>query len=121
MGGQNTTSILPARPSAAPAAHCLILGQEVPVQQVRFIAEPCTAAPGTFDVACFVPESAVTAMDEQSVPGAMVADIMLSMGISELRVMTRVSRIRIAMTDQPLPEAVQVWDLGEIFDSAPLH
>ncbi len=61
-----------------------ILGQEGPIQQVRLLAEPCTAAPGTFDVACFVPEAAVTAMDPQGVPGALVADIMLSMGSGEL-------------------------------------
>jgi hypothetical protein len=98
-----------------------ILGKEVPVQQVRFMAKPSTAAPGTFDVACFVPKSAVTEMDPQSVPGALVADIMLSMGIGELRVMTRVSRIGIAVTDQPPPEAVKAWDLVEIIDSTPAH
>ena len=53
-----------AQPTPREMAHELasleILGQEVPVQQVRFLAEPSTAAPGTFNVACFVPESAVT-------------------------------------------------------------
>jgi hypothetical protein len=98
-----------------------ILGQEVPVQQVRFMAEPSTAAPGTFDVACFVPDSAVTAMDPQGVPGALVADIMLSMGIGELRVMTRVSRIGIAVTNRPPPEAIPAWELVEIIDSVAAH
>jgi hypothetical protein len=98
-----------------------ILGKEVPVQKVRFMAEPSTAAPGTFDVACFVPNSAVTEIDPPSVPGALVADIMLSMGIGELRVMTRVSRIGIAVTDQPPPQALQAWDLIEIIDSALAH
>ena len=64
---------------------------------------------------------AVTAMDPQGLPGALVADILLSMGIGELRVMTRVSRIGIAVTDQPPPEAIQAWDLVEIIDSAPVH
>jgi hypothetical protein len=98
-----------------------ILGQEVPVQQVRFMAEPSTAAPGTFDVACFVPESAGTEMDPQGLPSALVADILLSMGIGELRVMTRVSRIGIAVTNHPPPKAIQAWDLVEIIDSVPAH
>lgn len=98
-----------------------ILGKEVPVQQVRFMAEPSAAAPGTFDLACFVPSSAVTEMDPPGLPGAVVADIMLSMGIGELRVMTRVSRIGIAVTDLPPPDAIPAWDLVEIVDSAPAH
>jgi hypothetical protein len=98
-----------------------ILGQEVPVQQVRFMAEPSTAAPGTFDVACFVPTSAVTDMDVEPIPGALVAHIVLSMGIGELRVMTRVRSIGIAVTNQAPPEAVPAWDLIEIIDAAPAH
>jgi hypothetical protein len=98
-----------------------ILGKEVPVQQVRFMAEPSTTAPGTFNVACFVPDLAVTEMDPQGLPGALVADVMLSMGIGELRVMTRVSRIGIAVTNHPPPEAIRAWDLVEILDSAPAH
>jgi hypothetical protein len=98
-----------------------IFGKEVPVQQVRFMAEPSTAAPGTFDVACFVPESAVTAMDPQGLPGALVADVLLNMGIGELRVMMRVSRIGIAVTNHPPPKAIQAWDLVEIIDSVPAH
>jgi hypothetical protein len=94
-----------------------ILGQEVPLQQVRFMAEPSTAAPGTFDVACFVPNAAVTEMAPQGVPGALVADVLLNMGIGELRVMTRVSRIGIAVTDQPPPGALQAWELVGIIDS----
>ncbi len=98
-----------------------ILGKEVPVQQVRFMAEPSAAVPGTFDVACFVPESAVTAMDPKDLPGALVADILLSMGIGELRVITRVTSMGVAVTNQPPPEAVHAWDLAEIIDSAPVH
>lgn len=72
-------------------------------------------------MACFVPNAAVTEMDPQGVPGALVADIMLSMGIGELRAMTRVTSLGVAVTDQPPPEALQAWDLVEIFDSAPAH
>jgi hypothetical protein len=98
-----------------------ILGQEIPVQKVRFMAEPSATTPGTFDVACFVPNAAVTEMDPQGVPGALVADILLSMGIGELRVMTRVSSVGVAVTDQPPPGALHAWDLVELIDSAPVH
>ncbi|WP_043458919.1 hypothetical protein [Azohydromonas australica] len=98
-----------------------ILGQEIPVQQVRFLAAPNATVPGTFDVACFLPNAAVTEMDPQSLPGALIADIMLSMGIGELRVMTRVRSIGIAVTDQPPPESLNAWDLVEVIDSAPAH
>jgi hypothetical protein len=60
-------------------------------------------------------------MDPEGLPGALVADITLSMGIGELRVMTRVNRIGIAVTNQAPPEAIRAWDLIEIFDSAPAH
>ena len=60
-------------------------------------------------------------MDPLGTLGALVADITLSMGIGELRVMTRVSRIGIAVTDQPPPEAIPAWDLVEVIDSAPAH
>lgn len=98
-----------------------IRGREVRLHQVRFLAEPSTIAPGTFDVACFVPTSALTEMDPQDVPGALVANVVLSMGIGELRVMTRVRSIGIAMTDRPPPDSVNAWDLIEIIDSAPVH
>ena len=39
----------------------------------------------------------------------------------ELRLMTRMSSMGIAVTDQPPPEAVQAWDLVVITDSAPVH
>ena len=98
-----------------------VLGRDVPIQKVRFMAEPSTTAPGTFDLACFVPQSAVTDEDPEEVPGALVANIVLSLGIGELRAMTRVSSIDIAVTEQPPPEAIPAWDLVEIIDSAPAH
>jgi hypothetical protein len=98
-----------------------VLGQQVPIHEVRFLAEPSITAPGTFDIACFVPSSAVTDLDPQGVPGALLANIVLSMGLGELRLMTRVSSIGIAVTPRPPPEAVQAWDLVPIIDSAPLH
>jgi hypothetical protein len=98
-----------------------VLGRKIPVQKVRFMAEPSSIAPGTFDIACFVPDSAVTEMDPEGLPGALVADITLSMGIGELRVMTRVSRIGIAVTNQAPPDAIEAWDLVKIIDSAPVH
>jgi hypothetical protein len=88
---------------------------------VRFLAEPSLTAPGAFDLACFVPSSAVTEMDPQGLPGALVADVTLNMGIGEMRMMTRVSRIGIAVTDHPPPESIQAWDLAAIMDSAPAH
>jgi hypothetical protein len=109
------------RTMARELASLEILGREIPVQQVRFMAEPSSTAPGTFDLACFVPDSAVTEMDPKSLPGALVADITLSMGIGELRAMTRVSRIGIAVTNHPPPEAIPAWDLVEIIDSALAH
>ena len=70
---------------------------------------------------CFVPDSAVTKMDPRGVPGALVADLALSMGIGELRVMPRVTSMGIAVMDQPPPGTLQVWDLVEIIDCAPVH
>jgi hypothetical protein len=60
-------------------------------------------------------------MDPEGIPGALVTDVMLNMGIGELREMTRVSRIGIAVTDLPPPEAIPARDLVEIIDSAPAH
>lgn len=68
-----------------------------------------------------MPSSAVNEMDPQGPPGALVAGVLLSMGIGELRVMTRVSRIGIAVTNHPPPKAIRAWDLVEIIDSAPAH
>jgi hypothetical protein len=98
-----------------------LLGQEVPIRQVRFLAEPSATASGTFDIACFVPKWAVPDMDPEGVPGALLANIVLSMGIGELRVMTRISSIGIAVTQQAPPESVLAWDLIDIIDSALAH
>lgn len=68
-----------------------------------------------------MPESTVTGMDPQGLPGALVADIMLSMGIGELRVMTRVSSMGVAVTGQPPAGAFQARELVEIINSAPVH
>jgi hypothetical protein len=85
------------------------------------MAAPKATVPGTFDGACFVLSSAVTKMAPQGVPGALVAAIMLRMGIGELRVRTRVSSIGTAVTEQPPPGALQACGLVEIIDSAPAH
>lgn len=98
-----------------------VLGTKVQAQKVRFLAEPSTAAPGTFDLTSFVPSSAVSEFDPKDIPGSLVTRFILDMGIGELRLMTRVSSIGVALTDQPPPEAVQAWDLVEIIDSALAH
>jgi hypothetical protein len=98
-----------------------VVGNEVPLHRVRYMAEPNGIAPGTFDVVCFVPGAAATAIDPQEVPGALVANIVLSMGIGELRVMTRVASVGIAVTDHPPPGALSAWDLTEVIDSAQAH
>ncbi|WP_169517031.1 hypothetical protein [Azohydromonas australica] len=67
------------------------------------------------------PSSAVTETDAQGVPGALVADVMLCIGIGELRAMTRVSSRGVAVTDRPPPEALQAWELVEITDRVPVH
>jgi hypothetical protein len=51
----------------------------------------------------------------------LVADVMLNMGIGELRVMTRVRSIGIAVTDQPPSGTILALDLIEIIDPAPAH
>jgi hypothetical protein len=114
-----------AQPIPTQLAHELgligIRGREIPLHHVRFLAEPSAAAPGTFDLACCVPAAAVSELDPERVPGALVAHIVLSMGIGELRVMTRVRSIGIAVTDQPPPGSLNAWDLIEVIDSAPTH
>lgn len=98
-----------------------LLGREVPLQKVRFLAEPSNTAPGTFDIVGFVPPSGITGMDPEEVPGTVVANVVLSMGIGELRVMTRIRSIGIAVTEKPPADAVAAWDLLEIIDRAPTH
>jgi hypothetical protein len=98
-----------------------IRGREIPLHHVRFLAKPSAVAPGTFDLACCVPAAAVSDLDQEKVPGALVAHIVLSMGIGELRVMTRVRSIGIAVTDQPPPGSLNAWDLVEVIDSTLAH
>ncbi len=98
-----------------------VIGTKVQAQKVCFMAEPSTAVPGTFDLTSFVPSSAVCEFDPKDIPGALVTRFILDMGIGELRLMTRVHSIGVAVTDQPPPEAVPAWDLVEIIDSAPAH
>ena len=97
------------------------LGHDVLIHQVRFLAKPSPTGPGTFDIACFVPELAVTDGDTEDIPGALFANLVLSMGIGELRVMTRVNRIDTMVTDQAPAEAVHAWDLVDLIDSALTH
>ena len=68
-----------------------------------------------------MPSLTVTEMDRQGLPGALVAVVMLNMGIGELRAMTRVSRIGIAVTNHRPPKAIRAWDLLQIIDSTPAH
>jgi hypothetical protein len=98
-----------------------VIGTKVQAHKVRFMAEPSTAAPGTFDLTSFVPSSAVCEFDPKAIPGALVTRFILDMGVGELRLMTRVHSIGVAVTDQPPPEAVEAWELIEIIDSALAH
>jgi hypothetical protein len=99
----------------------MVQGMEVQVEQVRFVALPSHDAPGTFEIACFVPPSSKTEVDPEKVPGAFAAYTVLSMGIGELRFMTRIQRIKVAVTQQVPDEAVFAWNLVELLDHAPTH
>lgn len=97
------------------------LGHAVCVQDVRFLASPNPAGAGTFDIACYVPEAAVTDMDPDDVPGALFANLALSMGIGELRLMTRVNTLGVVLADDPPATAVNAWDLVDLMDAALAH
>jgi hypothetical protein len=99
----------------------IVQGMEIQVEQVRFMALPSHDTPGTFDIGCFVPASSKTEVDPEKVPGAFAAYTALSMGIGELRFMTRIQSIKVAVTQQVPDEAVFAWDLLEILDHAPAH
>lgn len=90
-----------------------LAGKEVDVTAVRYMAKPSEAEPGAFDIACFVPSGAVTDMD-QGVPGSLASQLVLGMGIGELKLMTKVARIGVAVTDAPPAGAVTSWDLEEL-------
>jgi hypothetical protein len=96
-------------------------GTDIQVEQVRFMALPSRAAPGTFDIACIVPPSSQTEMDPDKVPGAFAAYTVLSLGIGELRFMTRIKGLKVAVMEAAPEEAVAAWDLLEIIDHAPMQ
>lgn len=96
-------------------------GTDIQVEQVRFKPLPSHATPGVFDIACFVPPSSKTEMDPDEVPGAFAAYTVLSRGIGELRFMTRITRLKIAVVEPAPDEAVCVWDLLQIIDHAPMQ
>jgi hypothetical protein len=98
-----------------------VYGTDIPVEQVRFMVLPSNATPGIFDIACFVPPSSKTEMDPDKVPGASVAYMVLIMGIGELRFMTRIKGLKVAVMEAAPEEAVAVWDLLEIIDHAPMQ
>ena len=96
-----------------------VQGTQLHAEEVRFMALPAHAMPGTFDIACFVPPSSQTEMDPDKVPGAFAAYTVLSMGIGELRFMTRIKRLKVAVTEQVPDEAAFAWDLLDTIDQAP--
>jgi hypothetical protein len=96
-------------------------GTDIQVEQVRFMPLPSHATPGAFDIACFVPPSSKTEMDPDKVPGAFAAYTVLSRGIGELRFMTRLTCLQIAVMEPAPDEAVCAWDLLKIIDHAPMH
>jgi hypothetical protein len=94
-----------------------IADKQVVVSAVRYLAKPSASEPGAFDVACFVPTTAVTDMDH-GIPGSLASQLVLGMGIGELKLMTRVARIGVAVTDVPPAAAVTAWELNEILEQA---
>jgi hypothetical protein len=84
---------------------------------LRFLAKPSATEPGAYDVACFVPTAAVTGMDH-GIPGSLASQLVLGLGIGEIKLMTRVAKIGVAVTDAPPADAVTAWDLNEILDQA---
>ena len=94
-------------------------GTDIPVEQVRFMLLPGNDTPATFDIACVVPPSSQTELDPDKVPGAAVSYTVLMMGIGELRLMTRIKSLKVAVMAPAPQETVCVWDLLEIIDQAP--
>ena len=100
----------------------VIFSRMAPATAASFRARASLITEVRFDRTTYAPwGEIVTGMDPQGLPGALVADIMLSMGIGELRVMTRVSSMGVAVTDQPPAGAFQARELVEIINSAPVH
>jgi hypothetical protein len=94
-----------------------IADKQVALGALRYLAKPSLTEPGAYDIACFVPSAAVTDMDH-GVPGSLASQLVLSIGIGELRLMTRVAKIGVAVTDAPPAAAVRSWELNEILDQA---
>ncbi len=98
-----------------------IADRQVAVSAVRYLARPSPSEPGAFDIACFVPTTAVTDMDH-GIPGSLASQLVLGMAIGELNLMTRVAKIGVAVTDVPPAAAVPAWELNEILEqAAPVH
>jgi hypothetical protein len=94
-----------------------IADKQVAISALRFLAKPSATEPGAYDVACFVPTAAVTGMDH-GIPGSLASQLVLGLGIGEIKLMTRVAKIGVAVTDAPPADAVTAWDLNEILDQA---
>ena len=97
-----------------------IADKQVAVSAVRYLARPSASEPGAYDIACFVPTAAVTDMDH-GIPGSLASQLVLGMGIGELKLMTRIAKIGVAVTDTPPAAAVSAWELNEILDQAALR
>jgi hypothetical protein len=95
-------------------------GQEVAFDAVRFIAQPSEEDEGKHDIVCFAPKQAQTPFDE-GVPGSMAVQMVLGMGIGELKLMTRIGRIGVVLTDEIPAAAVPSWELNEIMERDSLH
>jgi hypothetical protein len=95
-------------------------GQEVAFDAVRFIARPSEDEAGKYDVVCFAPNEAQTPFDE-GVPGSMAVQMVLGMGIGELKLMTRIGQIGVELTDEPPAVAVTSWELNELMERTSLH
>lgn len=95
-------------------------GQEVAFDAVRFLARPTEAGDGRYDVVCFAPSQVETPFDE-GVPGSMAVQMVLGMGIGELKLMTRIGQIGVVLTDEPPEGALTSWELNQLMDSKQVH
>ena len=95
-------------------------GQEVAFDAVRFIARPSEDEAGKYDIVCFAPNEAQTPFDE-GVPGSMAVQMVLGMGIGELKLMTCIGRIGVVLSDEPPAASLTSWELNEIMERTPLH
>lgn len=95
-------------------------GQEVAFDAVRFIARPAESGNGRYDIVCFAPSQVETPFDE-GVPGSMAVQMVLGMGIGELKLMTRIGQIGVVLTDEPPQGAMTSWELNQIMDEHKVH